>query len=174
MVKDREKRGPGEPLDVAACGLYCGACPIFRGCHDDQDSFTVDPATDPAGLTTCGGCRSEYLYKGCRGCRYRECAQAKGLATCASCPEAPCDAFARFDKLDLPHTVGLGAELGTMRELGEEGWSTLKRGKWTCASCGTRFSWYAKTCSKCGAPVPGFDATAGAEYLRPRQPAKPA
>ena len=63
------------PQQIAACGLYCGACKKFlneqcAGCQPSEE--------DTPGL-------SQPLPKGFQRCKIRKCCQEKGFHTCAEC-----------------------------------------------------------------------------------------
>ena len=63
------------PQQIAACGLYCGACKKFlkeqcAGCQPSEE--------DNPGL-------GQPLTKGFQRCKIRKCCQEKGFHTCAVC-----------------------------------------------------------------------------------------
>lgn len=63
------------PQQIAACGLYCGACRKFingkcAGCQPSEE--------DNPGL-------NQSLSKGFQRCKIRKCCRVKGVHTCAAC-----------------------------------------------------------------------------------------
>ena len=87
---------------LSFCGVDCTDCDVFRATeHGDQEAAdralegwtktaqehwgmqTLDPA-----ILKCRGCRTEgeEIFKGCRLCPIRRCAQQKGLSSCGHCP----------------------------------------------------------------------------------------
>lgn len=141
---------------VAVCGLYCGACDLWRQTHDQDDVLKSDIETVSGG-STCDGCRSSLLSRHCLKCEMRACALAKGFGTCADCPEMPCEKVSAFDADSYTHHDGCIEQLRAMRAIGVAAWTEARLREWRCPTCGEPFSWYAKTCGKCGGPVPGLD-----------------
>lgn len=136
---------------IAYCGLYCGAC-SFRVAFEenDREHITQMPAyydrlkNEP--LEFCPGCR---LENKCGECDIRDCAISKGIEHCGQCKDFPCDILARFNSDGKPHHEESINNLNLIKEIGEEAWLELMRGKWTC-KCGSKYSWYYKECLKCG------------------------
>lgn len=112
MRLNEQGRGsdPSEDLGlIGACGDHCELCPRRLAIESGSDDALIrlkelwvsfgwrDPGVDPRSLA-CGGCTPD------NPCAYREardCAFAKGLSTCGSCPDYPCPAvegvFARSE-----------------------------------------------------------------------------
>jgi hypothetical protein len=147
------------------CGLYCEACPLFLGSTDDAallESFCKRSGKSRE-EATCHGCRSDALSWHCRSCKLKACAQEKGLAFCAHCPEFPCAKFRRFADGDLedplvagkrPHRMEVMQDCQTIKEMGWQAWSLRMVVDYSCAACGTINSAYNVRCRKCGS-VPG-------------------
>ncbi len=161
-----------EPVHMAAsgdsyCGLYCGACSILRhGETGREDAFVACLGRVPGSAIACGGCKSTDLYAGCRLCRIRECARARGVAHCAGCVEYPCRAYAAWSSLArlLPHVRDAAANNAAMRKVGADEWLAAQQRRWTCPRCGTPFSWYAAKCAECGRDL-GAHALTGLRRL---------
>lgn len=93
---------------IACCGLDCGGCPAHlawlnndqelrrRTAREWSEMFKSDIAPEQI---NCTGCQSaaEPLFGHCHQCEIRSCAQARGLDTCAPCPEYACS------RLDFVH-----------------------------------------------------------------------
>jgi hypothetical protein len=146
----------GTNLAAAACGIYCGACPLWRASHDAAEKFAPPDRARPGG-DTCAGCRSDHLSKYCLDCEFRTCVVEKGLATCADCDEMPCERLRSFAADGVPHHAGVVSSLALLRRQGMDNWYENQRRRWSCSSCKTQFEWYSKTCVCCGATVPGFE-----------------
>ena len=99
----------GAPVhrDIAYCGLDCHSCPAFLATQSgDMEALAVVAArwSSDTGMEVkaesilCDGCRSgsERINAFCAVCRIRDCAVARGLATCASCREYPCRRLSGF------------------------------------------------------------------------------
>ena len=90
---------------LAYCGLPCDSCPIHLATLEPDDRKRQELRTaiarlcteqygvplDPLAVTDCDGCRAGgRLFSGCRDCRIRPCAVARGLDSCAFCADYPC------------------------------------------------------------------------------------
>ncbi len=91
---------------TAVCGLPCGTCPIHlatlepdprrrRVMREDIARLLGEVygmPTAPEAVDDCDGCRvGGRLYHGCAECPIRPCATARGLETCADCPDFACE-----------------------------------------------------------------------------------
>ena len=137
----------------AYCGLYCGACPVYLKRPND---WIVETVLAQHELTFeelhCEGCRSDHLSPSCMDCRIRDCAQHKGLDSCAPCTEFPCQWIAGFRTI-RPHGAETVPNLTAIREHGSASWLASQARHWACRTCGTTGSWYEQTCTSCGATL---------------------
>ena len=95
-------------MDVltAVCGLPCGTCPIHLATLEPDEEVRrrlrseiarqcveqYGMRLEPADITDCDGCRAGgRLFSGCRDCRIRPCAAARGVESCAFCDDYACD-----------------------------------------------------------------------------------
>lgn len=94
-------------IDIAYCGLDCGACPAFHAAErltveERQavaDKWNVDfGGTHTVADIDCVGCSHEGKHAPyCDTmCDVRGCAVAKAVETCAECGEYGCDKLAAF------------------------------------------------------------------------------
>jgi hypothetical protein len=135
------------------CGLYCDACPVrMYGETGYIDDFVACLKNIPKEALSCGGCKSDTTYYGCRACTIRKCAKAKSIPHCTDCTQYPCRLFKRWKNgaRILPHIGEVASNMENIREMGIEAWFYLQKARWTCPSCGKLFSWYASACSSCG------------------------
>lgn len=141
------------PLGDTYCGIYCGACSVLRHGEDGRgDAYSECCTSVPREELVCGGCKSGRVYPGCRVCKIRDCAVAKGVEHCVLCAEYPCSAYRKWrwaTKL-LPHLGECAANLEAIRRDGVNVWLAAQEQRWSCPNCGTRFSWYRGQCSGCG------------------------
>lgn len=152
------------PHSVGVCGIYCGACAAWRACHDQDDTPRL-VVSCRIGQQPCGGCRSDSVRGACASCDKRDCAHARGLISCAECPElkTPCRRLVAFSQYaPHPHLATIIADLAEIRRLSEPVWAEQQRQRWSCAKCGARFTWYADACPACGEPVRAFNIPSGA------------
>lgn len=162
------------------CGLYCGSCDIYR-LHQDgiEASRTPEwtelperlrkhvPFIKPSPIR-CQGCRSNDVFSGCAHCPLRSCAKKKGnVELCVDCGSYPCiktrllQIFGWLFSIEkkLPHQKTKKTNLERILTIGIARWLSEQDQKWRCPDCQTRFSWYQKTCSKCGKyldPLKGY------------------
>ena len=94
-------------IDIAYCGLDCGACPAF---HASERLTLAERATvaekwnaefggaHTAADIDCVGCTHEGTHAPyCEnGCEIRKCAAQKAVATCAECADYGCEKLAGF------------------------------------------------------------------------------
>ncbi|MFW6125547.1 MAG: DUF3795 domain-containing protein [Chloroflexota bacterium] len=127
---------------IAPCGLYCGACPVFRAASDEALARRVaENLGIPVEQARCRGCRAEKGHIPSMGepqCPTYECVEQKGLRFCYECADFPCLKLAPCaDKAQtLPHNskvynLVLLQKLGPDRwlERGEQLWRQYLRGK---------------------------------------------
>jgi hypothetical protein len=91
---------------LACCGLDCFRCPSFlatKSNDDDARERTAVYLAEKFGLVLkpedidCDGCLAGgNLLDYCRTCEIRHCCRAKGLDSCLSCGESPCELLERF------------------------------------------------------------------------------
>jgi len=138
----------------AYCGLYCGACPVYLKREGD---WIVQVVVEQYGLSfealRCEGCRSDVLSPSCMDCGIRDCAQRKGLDSCAPCGEFPCKEIAGFGAV-RPHGAEAVPNLKAIRRDGAEQWRIDQAAHWACNQCGTVGSWYEQVCPTCGSVLP--------------------
>ena len=95
---------------IAFCGLTCAACPALFASQRltmDERQRVADQwskeynASIRAADVDCAGCTArEGVHVGhCSVCEIRRCGMAKGLSSCAVCPELGCPKLEGFFKL---------------------------------------------------------------------------
>jgi hypothetical protein len=137
----------------AYCGLYCGACLIYQCTQTGNLATAAATLGRPEEGLACDGCRSNRVTLACRDCWYRDCPAKKGYASCAECPEMPCDSLKNL-QTRRPHLIEIVDNLERIRGDGHARWCADQAKRWTCPSCGKPTWWYETTCSACGAMVP--------------------
>lgn len=153
---------PQEHL-AAVCGLYCGACVIYRALHDNNQTRIEEFLPDISsrlGATNdnlqCDGCLSGgRLTKYCQHCAIRLCSIDKpGVTRCSDCPDFPCPLVTDFNNDGMRHHAEVLDNLQRMREIGVTAWLTEQEERWRCSHCGAPVEWYARPCFQCGTPQP--------------------
>ena len=136
----------------AVCGLYCPACTIYIGTHEDPERLqqTARRFGRPVEDLLCNGCRSDKRMFHCEeGCTFVACATEKGVEFCGECSEYPCEELKAFQAA-RPHRMDLWQDQQRIREIGCEQWFRGKAARYTCSECGTINSAYDFICRKCG------------------------
>jgi hypothetical protein len=135
------------------CGIYCGACSIAMYSETGRtDEFVACLGGLPKEELSCGGCKSENVYAGCKACGLRRCAREKGVERCSDCADYPCKSYRKWQtaaKL-LPHLQTASASLKNIKFDGVDHWLDVQEKRWSCPDCGTSFSWYSTACYNCG------------------------
>ena len=138
------------------CGLNCGACAVLganeRGDEEWLEKTAESEPCKPDGLR-CHGCKTEVTAMFCTDCGMRLCARKKGIEFCNECKEFPCETIKSFRNDKHSHHSVIFKNLRTIREKGVLAWLEEEGGRWSCPQCGTRFYWYSKKCSGCGADL---------------------
>ncbi len=127
-------------IELAPCGVFCGACPSFgRSCMGCPSEDTNQKRV------------SKWSCK-IRGCCY----EAMNLDYCIYCAEFPCKKMT--DKLLASH-VGdprfayrheVISIFPKLLQLGEERYHQYQKNRWICPSCAGRVLFYEYRCVDCG------------------------
>jgi hypothetical protein len=155
---------------VGVCGIYCGACLIYRAYKDnDQKLFHF---LEEQGLSReqirCEGCVSGDVSPTCAQCQLRGCAKQKNITFCFECKDMPCNKIIEFAEKrskanNLPHLTLCPANLQSLKRTGTQEWLKQQEDRWKCNKCGRKMHWYSDSCPKCGSEF--FDATKEARSL---------
>lgn len=127
---------------LAYCGLYCAQC-SFKTAYEENDFKHIEPVPFPYTRKDL----SEYNCEGCKGycicgpCKIKPCAEEKSLGSCADCTDFPCEHILTFENDGMPHHNDAGANLRSIREIGEEAWFETIKPKLECR-CGEKQTWY--------------------------------
>ena len=138
------------------CGIHCGSCFVLRSYKDTREILLIDPWSEWLKRMTlqCHGCKSDDVFENCKGCPRRPCAQEKGYEYCIECPEYPCDIYKEAsDKYKFAHHEVAQVRMKILKSQGLESWLKYQKERFSCPNCGEIFTWYEKTCWKCGEPV---------------------
>jgi len=146
---------------IAACGLYCGACEMFRAVHDDNKekqqalvrAFNARGGKFTVNDLECDGCLAGgRLSPWCRQCNIKSCAKRpSGEVICSSsCPDFPCAVLAEFAK-SMPHHAEVIDNLRRLEKVGIKKHAEQEERRWHCPRCKKPMSWYYRKCTECGA-----------------------
>jgi hypothetical protein len=139
---------------VGRCGLYCGACGIYRAERDRPklQAWLAEHFGCKLEEVRCVGCNPEAPGCWCQDCKRAECLQGKGLESCAFCPDADpasCSLLAEMQEQYLDWGFDLAASLTLLRKAGPEDWLKCMKGLYTCPACGTKLTFNDKSCPTC-------------------------
>ncbi|RPI76179.1 MAG: DUF3795 domain-containing protein [Desulfobacteraceae bacterium] len=135
------------------CGLYCDACMIMAANKNKTLESLAQKWNRPVAQLECSGCKSGRVSVFCRQCVIKNCAQTKAVEFCFECPEYPCPQIVAFNNDEDPHHSVVLKSLDNLKSIGLAQWLSDQDRRWRCSGCGTRFSWYEKTCTQCGQSV---------------------
>ena len=152
----------GEHL-AAVCGLYCGACTLYRAWKDDNKEKLeeirqrVYPNKEVAiEELRCDGCLSDgNLMPYCRECKIRLCAEEKpGVTRCSDCPDFSCSLITNFNNDGVAHHGAVLENVRRQQKVGVEEWLQEEYERIRCQFCGVSQDWYATVCHRCGTKQP--------------------
>jgi hypothetical protein len=144
---------------VGRCGLYCGACIIYRAYKDSERlrREIAERENCSAEEIRCEGCQT-VLTSGWNSkewgmnCKIVKCLEAKGLNFCYECDMYPeCEKFHAEADSCLKHGENLMDNLNRIKAEEVEEWLEEEDKKWRCQKCGRPISMQLTECHWCGA-----------------------
>jgi hypothetical protein len=146
---------------VAACGLYCGACPMYLATQQKdeqklkalQQQFSSGKMKLAPEDLLCDGCLGKgRLASFCRPCAIRECASKKSKTErCSECSDFACSRITGFNNDGMQHHSEVLENLRQLRSAGIKEWTKHEEERWRCPQCKGSIAWYDAACPKCGA-----------------------
>ena len=141
---------------LSRCGIYCGACYIYRAERDCGELIREVAKWQQVELedVKCNGCFApdEEKWANCQKCYPRKCQKEKGLSFCHECDQFWDYSCERYRKLEeFCAKRGENTRQNMVKIMADQSkWLEEQRAKWRCGSCGKTISWYEKTCHHCG------------------------
>jgi len=138
---------------VGRCGLYCGACIVYRAGKDSEElqrRVAERQKCKPEEIR-CEGCQT-VLANGWdvkgeewgKNCKTVKCLETKGLNFCYECAEYPdCEKFGE----------NLMENLDAIKADKVEEWLREEEEKWRCQKCGKPIAMHLTECHWCGAKL---------------------
>ena len=127
------------------CGLYCGNCLYYQ-------NTALGKSTDPGDGTKvyCEGCGSDKASPWCTDCGIKKCGREKGMRFCLQCADYPCEMITGFigDPM-YPYHKEVHAAMKRLLETDLDTWSEEMDKKYTCGTCGRKFSYFDGKCPDC-------------------------
>ena len=147
---------------IAACGLYCGACEMYRAVHD-KDEAKIDrlvKAFNAAGFKVtredieCDGCLAGgRLTPWCKECTMKNCPEHKndnGICS-PECKDFPCKTLSDFSRERWTHHHETVDNLRRLHEMGLTKHAEEEGKRWLCPQCHKSVTWFERACASCGA-----------------------
>lgn len=156
----KEKESKTAQKLISRCGIYCGACFIYRAFKDRGKLLEIisENVRAPQEEIRCNGCLgpAEDLWRNCKSCEIRSCLQRKKLAFCYECPEferSSCSGYESLRKSCADRGEDATGALMRIKAGDADRWLEEQDSKWRCVECGGSVYWTEKTCHHCGRPV---------------------
>lgn len=148
---------------VGRCGLYCGACIIYRASKDSkelQGRVAERQRCKPEEIR-CGGCQtvltSGWDVKGeewGKNCKIVKCLSTKGQNFCYECATYPdCEKFHEIADSCLQIGENLMENLVKIKADKVAEWLEEEDKKWGCRNCGKPVTMHLSECHWCGAKI---------------------
>ena len=145
---------------IGRCGIYCGACYIYRAFKDGGSLLTT--TAEKVGVARdeirCEGCLGpvEDLWRNCKTCEIRACLQERGLVFCYECPEfenSSCSKYERIREFCSNRGENIKHALERIRDGNADVWLKEQDAKWRCPACHRSICWTQTTCHHCSQPI---------------------
>jgi len=140
---------------IGRCGLYCGACTIYRAYKDNGD-FQKRVAAYfkcPPEKVRCEGCQS--LTSECWGndCKIVQCTKDKGFSFCYECQQFEDKSCSKYNELAqryLEDNIDARANLAKIKAGQTDEWIVQSKERFKCPHCGRPLPEGYKNCYHCG------------------------
>ncbi len=139
---------------IGRCGLYCGACDIYRAYVDKNENkqkrmakyFKCKPSQ-----VRCHGCQNLDQESWSTDCKILQCLKRNKYSYCYECNNTEiCDIF---QKLNRRYNNMPLENLKQLKKLGEERWLKKQNRRWTCPLCSKPFDYETEKCPSCGSDL---------------------
>jgi len=143
------------PSLIGRCGLYCGACNIYRVYTDkklDRQKKMAEFFKCKPEQVRCQGCQNLTSGDWCNDCKILQCLDKSKFQYCHECGKIEtCDTYQELNRRydEMPYK-----NLQRLKEIGETKWLEEKIKRWTCLGCGAPIEYDQDKCTKCN-----FDLT---------------
>jgi len=140
---------------IGRCGLYCGACDIYRVFVDKKtekqrrmaEYFKCRPEQ-----VRCQGCQNPTPEDWCYDCKIIKCLEKNGYTYCYECEKI--ETCEIYQELNGRYNNYPYKNLKRLKEVGKEKWLEEMTKRWTCPQCKAAIEYEDKKCLNCG-----FDLT---------------
>jgi len=144
---------------VGKCGLYCGACCIYRAERDDArwreklaEAFKCELEK-----IACQGCGALTPESWGYDCDLVACLREKGYDYCFECADYDARSCEKYEKLAKGYLeedgVDIRKSLAMIKKVGVREWLDDMKRRYACEHCGKPLGSGAKKCHHCGGEV---------------------
>jgi len=140
---------------VGRCGLYCGACSVYRAYKDGGEYLSRLAAffKRPPEKVRCEGC--QVLTSECwgNGCKIVQCLRSKDFDFCYECAQfddKSCEKYEELAKRYLEDNVDVRANLERIEYEQVEAWLKESQERFKCPYCKKPLPEGSKKCYHCG------------------------
>lgn len=124
------------------CGLYCGACDIYRAGVDEPklaEAIAKNYGWEPSAIK-CGGCVAPSDDCWSNDCKITSCLKDKQMEFCHECEKLEDFSFDLLEDVALRYKEYTGmdtkANLLLIKEIGQDTWLSQMDIKYRCPDCG--------------------------------------
>ncbi len=140
---------------VGRCGLYCGACTIYRAQRDSPElrKWLAEKFKCTPEQVQCNGCGALTPDSWGHDCKFVVCLRGKGYQSCYECSDyqdRTCKKFEEFAQEYLEEGVDLRGNLNQIKEGNIDQFLENSQKQYTCAFCGGPLAVGSKKCHHCG------------------------
>lgn len=130
-------------IELAPCGVFCGACPSFN--------------------KSCFGCSSESRNQNRKSkwnCKIRRCCyEEMKIDYCGYCKSFPCDKInkklinSHIGERNFKYRHEIPEDMEKLKQFGIEKYIKIKSKEYSCPACNGIIYFYYYKCSKCGKEI---------------------
>lgn len=143
---------------VGRCGLYCGACSIYRGYRDGGEYLKLlsEHFKCPPDKVSCEGCQTLRPESWGYNCEIVQCLRNKSLNFCYECAryeDKTCDKYEELAKGYMKDGEDIRTNMERIRKGETEQWLRECEATYRCSDCGKPLplSRIKSKCYHCGA-----------------------
>ena len=148
--------GTADKFPLSRCGIYCGACYVYRAERDCGEFIREVAGWQKVDLNEvrCNSCFAvdEEKWPNCRQCNIKYCIEEKGYVYCHECDkfwDYSCEQFNNLEAFCSKREEAIKENLIKIM-IDASKWLEEQKKKWRCSSCGKPYSWYEEICHHCG------------------------
>lgn len=144
---------------VGRCGLYCGACSIYRAYKDDGDYLKrlSEHFKCPPEKVRCEGCQTLTPESWGNDCKIVQCLRSRGYNFCYECQQyekRSCKKLEKLAKGYLEDNVDIRVSLEKIKSGKTKEWLKESKKRFRCPYCKKPLPTGAKKCYHCKKEFP--------------------